>query len=179
MLDIYNYYQSMQNKSIILAYKGNVSEELFNCILQLAENKLDKIELKSKLKKKVFNILVEVLQNIYHHFDELDTTHQEYYSVLFLLTKEGTDYSIVTGNHVLADKVGELKKKIDDINAMSQEELKAVYRKRLDDGDISEKGGAGLGIIDIVRKSGDKIKYNFNDVNKDYSFFSIQVKVSA
>jgi len=111
----------MQNKSIILAYKGNVSEELFNCILQLAENKLDKIELKSKLKKKVFNILVEVLQNIYHHFDELDTSHQEYYSVLFLLTKEGSDYSIVTGNHVLADKVGELKKKIDDINAMSQD----------------------------------------------------------
>lgn len=179
MLDIYNYYQTMQNKSIILAYKGNVSDDLFNCILQLAENKLDKIELKSKLKKKVFNILVEVLQNIYHHFDELDTEHQEYYSVLFLLTKESSDYSIVTGNHVLLDKVDMLRSKIEEINAMTQEELKATYRRRLDLGDISEKGGAGLGIIDIVRKSGEKIKYDFKDVNKEYSFFSIQVKVSA
>ncbi|MDN4164152.1 SiaB family protein kinase [Cytophagales bacterium LB-30] len=180
MLDIHDYYHKMQNKDIVLAYKGNVSGDLFNCILQLAENKLDKIELSPKLKKKVFNILVEILQNIYHHFDEIQVDSEEYQTILFMLTREGEGgYNIVTGNHVAADKVAGLKKRIDDINAMSTEELKSVYRERLNNGDVSEKGGAGLGIIDIVRKSGDKLVYDFKSVNTNYSFFSLQVRVSA
>jgi hypothetical protein len=179
MLDIYNYYQHMNNKDVVLAYKGNVSGDVFNCILELAENKLEKIELRSKVKKKVFNILVEILQNIYHHFDDMKNDNEEYYSVVFLLSKKEDDYFIHTGNHVQVDRVLSLKQKIDNINAMSDFELKEVYRNRLNKGDISEKGGAGLGIIDIVRRSGEKLEYEFKSVNKSYSFFSLQVKVSA
>lgn len=179
MLDIYDYYQKMQNKNIVLAYKGNVSGDLFNCILQLAENKLDKIELRAKLKKKVFNILVEILQNIYHHYDELKAEDHEYYSVVFLLSKVGKEYNIITGNHVMIERVEMLKERIDSINAMTPQELRAIYRERLNHGDVSEKGGAGLGIIDIVRKSGEKLVYDFKPINDDYSFFSLQVKVSA
>jgi hypothetical protein len=179
MLDIYEYYQNMQNDNVVLAYKGNVSGDLFNCILQIAENKLDKIELRSKLKKKVFNILVEILQNIYHHFDDLKADNEEYYSVIFLLGKKGSEYNIITGNHISIDKVEALKNKLDTINAMSEDELKAVYRETLYNGGISEKGGAGLGIIDIVRKSGEKVNYEFRKVNDNFSFFSLQVKITA
>lgn len=180
MLDIQDYYHQMQSNDIVLAYKGNVSGDLFNCILQLAENKLDKIELSPRLKKKVFNILVEVLQNIYHHIDEMDNKEDQYQSILFTLTRLGDGgYTIMTGNHVALDKVSNLKSRIDEINAMSSDELKSVYRDRLNHGDVSEKGGAGLGIIDIVRKSGDKLVYDFKSVNNFYSFFSLQVRVTA
>lgn len=180
MLDIHDYYHQMQSNDIVLAYKGNVSGDLFNCILQLAENKLDKIELSPKLKKKVFNILVEVLQNIYHHLDEMESQEDQYQSILFTLAKlDDGGYSIMTGNHVSLDKVSSLKNRIDEINSLSSDQLKSVYRERLNNGDISEKGGAGLGIIDIVRKSGDKLIYDFKSVNKFYSFFSLQVRVTA
>jgi hypothetical protein len=179
MIDIYEYYQHMNNKDVVLAYKGNVSGDVFNCILQLAENKLDKIELRAKVKKKVFNILVEILQNIYHHFDEVHNDNEDYYSVVFLLSKIENDYFILTGNHVLVDRVNSLKEKIDNINALSDDEIKAIYRERLHNGDISEKGGAGLGILDIVRRSGEKLQYEFKNVNDDFSFFSLKVKVSA
>lgn len=179
MLDIYSYYQHMHSKDVVLAYKGNASGEVFNCILQLAENKLEKIEFRSKVKKKVFNILVEILQNIYHHFDDVEHEDEEYFSVIFLLSKKDSDYFIITGNHVALDRVESLKEKIDHINSMTEDELKEVYRKRLNSGDVSDKGGAGLGIIDIVRKSGEKLKYEFKSVNNEYSFFSLQVKVSA
>lgn len=178
MIDIYEYYQNMLNNSIVLAYKGNVSNDLFNCILQIAETKLDKIEVQSKIKKKVFNILVEILQNIYHHFDEVENEKEEYYSVIFLLAKKGSEYNIITGNHILNSKVPEFKKKLDEINAMNEEELRSIYRETLQ-GSMSEKGGAGLGIIDIVRKSGEKLRYDFRSVNESYSFFSLEVKISA
>jgi len=169
----------MQSKNVVLAYKGNVSGDLFNCILQLAENKLDKIELRAKLKKRVFHILVEILQNVYHHFDELGSEDKELYTVIFLLTKEGQEYNIVTGNHVLNERANDLKHRIDRINAMSAEELKSIYRERLNSGDVTEKGRAGLGILDIVRRSGRKLQYQFSSINDRYSFFSLEVKVSA
>ena len=178
MIDIYEYYQNMQSKDIVLAYKGNVSEEMFNCLLQMAENKLDKIELKSRLKKKVFNILVEILQNIFHHFDWQGGDH-DFPSIVFLLSKDNSTYNIITGNHIAVTKVDALKAKIDAINAMSEDELKLVYRQTLYNGDVSDKGGAGLGIIDIVRRSGEKVKYDFRKVNEVYSFFSLEVKISA
>lgn len=179
MIDIYEYYQNMQSKDIVLAYKGNVSQDMFNSLLQVAESKLGKIELSAKLRKKVFNILVEVLQNIYHHFDGSEENNQDLLSILFLLNKNGSEYQIITGNHILLTKVDELKAKIDSINALSEEELKTVYRQTLYKGGVSDKGGAGLGILDIARRSGEKIKYNFKKVNDNYSFFSLEVIISA
>ncbi|HYG37468.1 MAG TPA: SiaB family protein kinase [Cytophagales bacterium] len=179
MIDIYEYYQNMQSKNIVLAYKGNVSEEMFNSLLQTAESKLGKIELRSRLRKKVFNILVEILQNIYHHYDANEGENQELTSILFLLNKNETEYQIITGNHIHHSKVAELKAKIDSINSLSEEELKSVYRQTLYKGGVSNKGGAGLGIIDIARRSGEKINYNFKKINENYSFFSLEVKISA
>lgn len=179
MKDIYEHYQRMHHNNIVLAYKGAVSEELFDSILQLAENKLDKIELHTKLKKKVFNILVEILQNVYHHFEERKEKKEGEKSIIFMLYKEDFGYRIISGNHIFTSEVGTLKNRIDFINNMSNEELKSVYRDRLSKGEVSKKGGAGLGMLDIVRKSGEKIDYNFQKIDGRYSFFSLEIRVSA
>src|SRR5690606_9676345 len=105
MRQIYEHYQRMHHDNIILAYKGSVSEALFDSILQLAENKLDKIELHTKLKKKVFNILVEILQNVYHHFEAKEQGLNEEKSIIFLLYKEDFGYRIISGNHVFNSEV--------------------------------------------------------------------------
>ena len=45
---------------------------------------------------------------------------------------------------------------------------------------MKKKGqkGAGLGFIDIKMKSENNLTYHFNQIDADYSFFEIQVKVS-
>ena len=179
MRHIYEHYQRMHHDNIILAYKGSVSEALFDSILQLAESKLEKIELQIKLKKKVFNILVEILQNVYHHFEEKKEGLNEEKSIIFLLYKEDFGYRIISGNHVFNSEVKNLKEKIDLINNMTNDQLKSVYREKLLHGQISKKGGAGLGMLDIVRKSGEKIDYNFQKIDDQYAFFSLEIKISA
>ena len=179
MRHIYEHYQRMHHDNIILAYKGSVSEALFDSILQLAENKIEKIEIKTKIKKKVFNILVEILQNVYHHFEEKQEGLDEEKSIIFLLYKEEFGYRIISGNQVFNSEVKLLGERIDFINNMTNDQLKSIYRERLSDGEISNKGGAGLGMLDIVRKSGEKIDYNFQKIDNQYSFFSLEIKISA
>ena len=43
---------------------------------------------------------------------------------------------------------------------------------------MSAKGGGGLGMIDIARKSGKKLDYKFDPVDDQFSFFSLNIKVA-
>lgn len=179
MSEILDFYQGMKEQNVLLAYKGNVSNELLGALFRLAEDKLGRYESKTPVKKKVFNILVEILQNIYHHMDDLSDKDDDSNVIAVLLSKVDSGYNIMTGNHVLNSKIEELRKRIDFINSMSSDELRDQYRQKLDKGGFSQKGGAGLGLMDIVRKSGDKLQYDFKQLNDDYSFFTLKVKILA
>ncbi len=166
------------SSEILLSFKGNASDNLFDCILELVEHKLQLESTTKSTKKKVFKVLVETLQNVYHHLDDLPSNRGDF-SVDFSLRKDNLAYTVSVGNHVHKTKVRLLGSYIDRVNAMSQPELKAYYRHKLSQGQITGDGGAGLGFVDIVRKSREKIIYSFKPVDKDYSYFSLQVKVSA
>lgn len=72
MIDIFDFYDKMQRSNIMLSFKGEITSELLGSILQIMENKLENINEEPKVKKKVFNVLVECLQNLYHHLDVED-----------------------------------------------------------------------------------------------------------
>lgn len=181
MLDTLDAYQEIRkNENVILAYKGDFSDDLFNSIMMLAESKLDKVEFQSKLKKKVFNIVVELLQNVYHYFMEVKGHGGRFFTLVFFLIKEEEGYTIIAGNHILKERIQDLQARIDEINKLTPEQLREVYRERLDKGNLSDTGRAGLGILDIVRKSGQQLDYNFRSIDEEeLSFFSLQIKISA
>ncbi len=178
MTKILDFYQGLKDKNVMLAYKGNVSDDLLGAFFRLAEDNLSRLEPDTPMKKKVFNILVEILQNLYHHMAELNTGDTEdSHSIAVLLLKAESGYNIMTGNHILNKKIDELKNRINQINSMSSEELRDQYRQKLDKGHFSKKGGAGLGLMDVVRKSGNKLHYDFKKLDDDYSFFTLKVNI--
>ena len=162
----------------LLSFKGQVTDELFDCLLELVEHKLRHEAAPKLVKKRVFRVLVETLQNVYHHFDIL-TPAGDNFSVNLNLKKDVKAYTISAGNHISMEKVDALRSILDQINAMTKKELKSYYRDQLSQGQFSHSGGAGLGFADIVRKSREKITYSFESVNEDYSYFSLQVKILA
>ena len=78
---------------------------------------------------------------------------------------------------MLNSNTEKLKKKIDEINAMTKEELKSYYLESLKNTELSEKGGAGLGMIDMARKSGQKLDYRFDPLNDRFTFFSLMITI--
>ncbi|MEQ1734263.1 MAG: DUF6272 family protein, partial [Bacteroidia bacterium] len=67
---------------------------------------------------------------------------------------------------------------LDKINAMDKEQLKEFYKEVLAEGGFSEKGGGGLGMIDIARKSGHKLDYTFDPIDDTYSFFNLTIRIN-
>lgn len=180
MLDIFDFYDKMDKHNIMLSFKGNVTSDLLTSILQIMESQMDNLDEKPKTRRKVYNILVECLQNLYHHIEEkiedLGEDAPEK-NAIFAIGKVGDEYSIITGNYMLSENVAMLRERLEKINAMSKEDLKLYYKEVLSNGVMSEKGGGGLGMIDIARKSGSKLDFSFLPIDDRFSFFSLNIKV--
>ena len=56
--------------------------------------------------------------------------------------------------------------------------LKQYYMEHLENNQLSEKGGAGLGFITIAMKSGNKLTYEFNKINDETALFMLTSTVS-
>ncbi len=164
---------------MIFAYKGAVSSALFDNILKLAEKKIDSFERPRTYRRKVNVIVVEILQNIFHHLElsQEQTAILPTDSVLFVLGRGKKEYYIHSGNYVPLAHVNTLRERIEWVNEMSEKELKQQYREILQNGQFSDKGGAGLGFIDIARKSGSRLEYRFEPGQTEHAFFSLTVKI--
>ena len=179
MLDIYDFYDKMERNHILLSIKGDITSELLTSILQIMESKLENLHEEPKVKKKVYNVLVECLQNLYHHMDEVDmTTSDKTRSAIFMIGRLDGKYTIISGNYIRKENVPGLDTRLQEINTMTQEQLKEYYKKVLANGEMSAKGGGGLGMIDIARKTGEKLNYTFMPIDDKYSFFSLNIKIS-
>jgi len=175
------YYNKLHNGNVILSYKGTITAEWINSVLESIEGKLDTVSEDSKVKKKMYNVLVEGLQNLYHHVDELPDDMLEQFTHKFgvlVVKKVDESYKVSLGNFVVASKYKYLKDKIDKINSLTEEELKDMYKFILNHQKLSAKGGGGLGLVDMARKTGNKLEYEFFEYNSDYSFFNLDVKIN-
>jgi hypothetical protein len=178
--DIENYFKDQGKNNIILFYKGNVDSDVINHVLDTVEDKMVQINEQSKLRKKVYNVLVESLQNLYHHVDKVPSDFEDQTAEKFgvlAVQKVDAGYKIITGNFVHVDNVEKLEEKIKRINRSSHEEIKELYKFILNHQRISAKGGGGLGLVDIARKTGHKLEYIFKEYNDEYTFFYLNILV--
>src|SRR5262249_7883261 len=68
MIDrVYDLYDNLEKHRIMLSFKGDLSPELVSALLGLVERKMEGIEKDQRIRKKVFNVVMECLQNLYHH----------------------------------------------------------------------------------------------------------------
>ena len=167
---------------VLVTHCGAVRSQSIDDILAVVEEKINKeIEIES-VKKKVFHVFVECIQNLFHHVESTDVARKQFGDDLFcaiFLCRDGSFYRISTGNLIDSKNVSTVEEKIDKINSLTEAEVKLLYRDTLYNKGFSEKGGGGLGMIDIVRKTGNQILYKMYDMPgvSDQKFFSFDVYV--
>ncbi len=165
---------------VILIYEGKFDGQTTKSVLHLAERNIDSIAEDPSIKRKVFNILVECLQNVVKHGEKLedtDTDTNAHTTPTLMIGREAQHYIIASGNAMLTENVETLKSKIDKINRLDKEGLKTLYKQIMRNNDVSEKGGAGLGLVDMARKSGNQLSYHFESINGQLSFFSLKTMI--
>jgi len=173
----FDFFQLMQNNEIILIYSGEFSQDLTKTLLAFTERKLSSENLEDLVRKKIFNIMVEMLQNISKNAVD-NNSNQILDSPVFMIGESVQDYLLLSSNKILNANIPNLKNRLDEVNMLDSEGLKNLYKQVRLSSTFSKIGGAGIGIIDMARKSEKKLNYSFTDINDTDSMYTLLIKVS-
>jgi len=181
-MDILRKNKNIYDTNIILMYKGDVTFDLVTSIIETLEGRIGELETDRIIKKKFYGTATECIQNLYNHMDEVsDEGNQistyDSKSGLLLVTSREKYFNIMTGNFIPNEKITEIKSKLDKINTLEKDDLKKLYKEILYTGEFSNKGTAGLGFVEIARKTGQKLSYEFQKINDEFSYFTFQIRV--
>jgi hypothetical protein len=176
---VYDFYKSMKAHEISLVYEGEITHQITKAFTSLTESNMAKDSESGNTQKKVFHVMVECLQNISKHAEEFSSSDFLFAGRgIFLVSKSEDEYHVTTGNAVENIKIPELTKMLESINRLDKDELTELYKKQMRDGRLSDKGGAGLGFIDIKRKTGKNLDYHFLPIDDEASFFLLTSTIS-
>ncbi len=169
-------YENIIANGINLVYIGKFNHNIIKMFSSMAEEDMKTGAIDLGTKRRVYHTMVEILQNMNRHSDEIaDASHVG--RGLFMIGKKASNYFIITSNRIKNSNIKSLKDSIEIINNSTLEQLNDLYTNQLRFGKITEKGGAGLGLLDIARKTNKSLQYNFIPINKFYSYFILKVVI--
>lgn len=174
--DMNSHYGELLKGSLIYSFQGISSqlamEEVFLDIEQaLMYNTKVKI-----IRKRIFNVLVELIQNIYKYSASLPVSDK---NVLIIIQETIDGYEIISGNYLESKFINMLRARANMINYLKSGQIDELYLQILQSGMVTEQQGAGLGFIDVARKSKSKLMYQFNEIDDTYSFFTLKTIIKA
>ncbi len=175
--NIISYVQKDHEFPII--YKGNFNHELAKYLANSTKELTIANDIEPSLQRKIYHASLELLQNIYKHGSRDDDINKEECNGIFAFLHNDNKYVIITGNKVNEQQMNDLTNQIDQLNTMDAQELKSLYKQQMREGELSEKGGAGLGFIDIIRKTGSKLQYSFIQSDDNLYYFINQLEVGV
>lgn len=169
-------FKDTQQDNLEYIYRGKFNTDITDNILSLAEESLRLSEQKLSIKKRVYFVMVEGLQNITRHQD-ITTENIPVKPGLFVLQRKKNSYFITTGNLIEKKNIGILKSQLEKVNSLTKQELDEYYMANLTDGGFSGKGGAGLGLIEIARKSKGSLAFDFRKIKGKFYYFYLLTEI--
>lgn len=177
--DAISIFNTMTSENVLYAFHGEFNYKMVNTLLSDVKKQLHKSSSNMRAAKKTYKVLVECLENIHKHSARKDDEFNDNNEGIFILVKKDEGYMVAIGNSILDEEVNTLQDMLDEINAMDAEALKKKYREQIRSTEVSEKGGAGLGMIDIAIKSGSILDYKFENYTERKHFFSLKILIKA
>ena len=166
----------MSENNIYLIWSGHLTPDVGKEMLSFTETQLNENEIESSQRRRVFSILVEMIENVAKYSPGAEPEEKFGMPVALIRLKDKT-YLLTTGNLVMNNDVIHLKNKIDFINGYDRAGLKELYRKSLAEQTSGSDSTGNMGLIDMARKSGGKLDYKFEKMNNRYSYYTLTVKV--
>ena len=175
---VFRFFKLLYKDKLSFIYKGSFNNEITNKIIDLSNNLILDNEIRSNYINKVSFLMAECFQNIVRHEYKISSeTVSEQPSGMFFSRQKQNSFIISSANLVHKSQIKELRNNLDKLNRLSTNELNALYLEVLGNSIISKKGGAGLGLIEMARKSKEKLDYYFESYDRWHSVFYLQIKV--
>lgn len=178
--NLFELQNTLRNNGMLINFSGRLSQGI---IEELGEAVKKYMEAEDRPKNdiySVFAIFIEQTQNIKNY-----TACKEGKSTYDMIANSGivsigkidSSYFIWSGNIIESCDGQALSERLDMLAKLDKEKLKILYKEQIRKAIEPECSGAGIGLIDIARKSSLPIEYSIDRINNEFSFYQIRVIV--
>jgi hypothetical protein len=165
-------------KTTLINYRGSIKYETMGELIHNFKLQVPKMGIPTGIYKRLLLIMIESLENIMKHSEQPKEMSDDIMPGLSIVRKKD-QYLIQSSNLLNSQQIPQLKKRIDYLNSLDQQGLKRIYKETITDGIFTKSGGAGLGLIEISKISGNPIRYEFLPVNQEYVCYIQHVTINA
>jgi hypothetical protein len=165
---------SQDNATLMFSHFGDFDTGKVESTLKLIESGvLDSGDKRSTMKR-VCGMLIELLQNISIHGARDSKGHMH---AFLIVAKVGKDYLLYSGNLIMAEMVNPMRNRMNELINLDATALRKLYIEILCNEEYSIQGGAGLGLVTIVKRAENNVRFEVDSIDDHFGFFRLEVAV--
>ena len=176
-MDLYNLREQFDASGMMMCFNGPFSHSIIEEIGTALRNHLAAENIARAAVLDVFAVYIELAQNVRNYLTLRGLGQGEPSASIITIARWGEGYAISSGNMILKEDAAPLCARIDAINSMTPEELKRNYKEQMRRDVQPDALGAGLGLLEIARRSSAPMRSELREVDQTYLFFSLTAYV--
>ena len=171
--------RSLDERGIVFSFTGFLSEGVLTSLGEALKQKMALADTDANLTRRVFSVFVEQVQNIIRYSaeqvrGELDRPVRLSSGMIAVGVEQG-HFFVVCGNAVAATEVPRLRRRLEELQTMDREAIRAYYRRKLREPPDEDSEGGTLGLIEIARRASEPLQFAFRELDAGRSFFCLKV----
>lgn len=175
---VHTLYDVLAGDRFCFLYSGRFHDEHTASLITLGEEVLNDARAERAYRQRLSYVMVEAYQNIVRHRAALP--HELERGVgrsLFLMRSHSSGDEVLAMDPVTEAEIPELKASLERLGGLDLRQLKELFLRSLQDGSRSQRGGAGLGLIEMARRSGHRLRHALYPVDATHRLFALQIVV--
>jgi hypothetical protein len=158
--------------TLVFDHEGRVEGGEVQLLLGQAESHSLAIGDVVSVRKRLFSVLVEGLENMHRH------AHDQDGNAAAALADDPEGYTIYMGNTVPVMLAAMMEHRIGLLNEMDDGSLKEHYLRLLSNEGRTERGGAGIGLFTMARKCSRPMRMHVMPLNEQLACMVLQIRVA-
>lgn len=170
-------YEAFGTDQCAWVHSGRFHDEHTADLILLSEGVAERTGVSRDIRNRLAFVMVEAFQNVIRHGTELQSPGPE--RPMILLRACAAGFTVTTANTMRNEDEDKLVRMLADLSGKPKEQLKALFLERLQGNKVSERGGAGLGLIEMARRSGRELVHTVSRRDDSTSLFTLEVGIAA
>lgn len=177
-MDLLTLRESYQRQQIMLCFNGPISRSLIEEIGNALRNYLNGQPTSPSSAMDVFAVYIEMTQNIRHYASTRQYSEEQATATIAVARDDAGRYLISAGNLVELEDGQRLVEVVNALAELDATELKKAYKQQLRrPRDDTATSGAGLGLLDMARKSSRPLVPVLQPLPSGQGFFSLTATI--
>jgi DnaJ-domain-containing protein 1 len=172
-MDLFEMRDEFDKTGIMMCFNGPFHHSIIEEIGIAMRNHLAAANNTQKELLDVFAVYIELAHNVRNYLTVRKISSPDLASSIITIGRNNERYKVSSGNIVLNADVEKLCARVNEVNDMTRDEIKSQYRKQMRREVPPDALGAGLGFLEIAKRSSEKMAYAVKDLDENCKFFTL------